>query len=204
MVSAEAYYRAMYRGSVDSWNVRDDHMFHTLTRLLNARGPGAKAIVWAHNSHLGDASATAMGAAGEHNIGQLCRRAFGPDCASIGFFTDRGRVAAADNWGAPVRIKEVLPARGDSWERLFLEAGHPRSLTDWRSDPALAEALAVGRRERAIGVIYRPDTELVSHYFEARLSRQFDAAVWFEQTTPVTALAGEPPEGAPDVYPFGL
>ena len=204
VVSAEAYYRAMYRGSVESWNLRDDHMFRTLMRLLSARGPEAKAVVWAHNSHVGDASATAMGSAGEHNIGQLCRQAFGRDCVSIGFFTDRGRVAAADDWGSPARIKEVLPSRADSWERLFLEAGHPRSLTDWRGDPVLAQVLAGARRERAIGVIYRPDSELASHYFEARLSRQFDAAVWFEKTTPVTALSGAPAEGAPDIYPFGL
>lgn len=202
--SAEAYYRAMYSSSVESWNLRDSHMFHTLGRLLQARGDDARAVVWAHNSHIGDASATAMGARGEYNIGQLCRGAFGRDCVSIGFGTDRGRVAAADDWGGEVRIKDVTPSRRDSWEHLFLRAGRAQSLTDWRSDEGLAAALDRRRLERAIGVIYRPETELQSHYFDARFSRQFDAFVWFEETGPVAPLAGDPPEGAPDIYPFGL
>lgn len=202
--SAEAYYRAMYRGSVESWNLRDSHMFETLGHVLHARGPGAKAIVWAHNSHLGDASATAMGAAGEYNLGQLCRETFDRDCVSIGFGTDRGRVAAADDWGGPLRFKQVLPARRDSWEHVFQQAGLGRSLTDWRTDPDLAEPLNEVRLERAIGVIYRPETERSSHYFDARLSPQFDAYVWFEETEAVTPLAGAPPEGEPDIYPFGV
>ncbi|MGO4409853.1 MULTISPECIES: erythromycin esterase family protein [unclassified Brevundimonas] len=202
--AAEAYYRAMYRGSVESWNLRDSHMFETLGHLLQARGPGAKIIVWAHNSHLGDASATAMGEAGEYNLGQLCREAFDRDCVSIGFGTDRGQVAAADDWGGPQEFKQIIPARRDSWEHVFQQAGMGRSLTDWRADPGLAEALGGTRLERAIGVIYRPDTERSSHYFDARLSAQFDAYVWFEETEAVTPLAGAPPEGAPDIYPFGL
>lgn len=202
--AAEAYYRAMYRGSVESWNLRDSHMFDTLSRLLQARGSNARAIVWAHNSHIGNASATAMGAGGEYNIGQLCREVFGAGCVSIGFGTDRGRVVAADDWGGAPRVKEVLPSRRDSWEQLFLRAGLRRSLTDWRSDPELAAALSLTRLERAIGVIYRPETERRSHYFEAQLSRQFDAFVWFEETGAVTPLPGAPPEGAPDIYPFGL
>ncbi|MGH7026681.1 erythromycin esterase family protein [Brevundimonas sp.] len=202
--AAEGYYRAMYRGSVESWNLRDSHMFETLAYLLQARGQGAKAVVWAHNSHLGDASATAMGAAGEYNLGQLCREAFDRDCVAIGFGTDRGRVAAADDWGGAVRFKQVLPSRRDSWEHIFQQAGLGRSLTDWSADPGLAEALAEVRLERAIGVIYRPETERSSHYFDARLSAQFDAFVWFEETGAVTPVAGEPPEGAPDIYPFGL
>lgn len=202
VAAAEAYYRAMYRGSTESWNLRDSHMFGTLQRLLQARGPGARAIVWAHNSHLGDASATAMGTAGEYNLGQLCRGAFGRDCVSIGFGTDRGRVAAADDWGGEGGFKTVRPP--DSWEQVFLQAGRARSLTRWRDDPDLAAALDRPRLERAIGVIYRPDTELRSHYFEARLGAQFDAWVWFEQTGPVTPLPGAPAEGAPDTYPFGL
>jgi erythromycin esterase-like protein len=204
VTAAETYYRAMYRSSVESWNRRDGHMFATLLRLLEARGPNSKAIVWAHNSHIGDASATAMGASGEFNIGQLCREAFGPGCVSIGFGTDRGTVMAADDWGSEPRVKAVLPSRPDSWEHLFQAAGPPRSLTSWRADPDLAQALSRTRLERAIGVIYRPDTELQSHYFQARLSRQFDAFVWFDQTKAVSPLAGVPAEGAPDVYPFGL
>lgn len=204
VAAAEGYYRAMYRGSVESWNLRDGHMFDTLERLLRADGGGGKAIVWAHNSHIGDASATAMGASGESNIGQLCRERFGRDCVAIGFGTDRGRVAAADDWGGAMHVKTVLPSRGDSWERLFHEAGVDRSLTDWRSDSGLARVLDRTRLERAIGVIYRPETERRSHYFEARLSRQFDAFVWFDETRAVRALPGQPPEGAPDTYPFGL
>ena len=204
VTAAETYYRAMYRSSVESWNRRDGHMFATLLRLLEARGPDSKAVVWAHNSHIGDASATAMGAAGEFNIGQLCREAFGPRCISIGFGTDRGTVMAADDWGSEPRVKTVLPSRPDSWEHLFQAAGRPRSLTTWRGDPPLAEALSRTRLERAIGVIYRPETEFQSHYFQARLSRQFDALVWFDETTAVSPLSGIAPEGAPDVYPFGV
>ncbi|MEO8113991.1 MAG: erythromycin esterase family protein [Phenylobacterium sp.] len=204
VAAAETYYRAMYRSSVESWNRRDGHMFATLMRLLDARGFGAKAVVWAHNSHIGDASATAMGDSGEFNIGQLCREAFGAGCVSIGFGTDRGQVMAADDWGGEPRVKDVLPCRPDSWEWVFLDAGRPRALTSWRSDPELARALSRSKLERAIGVIYRPQSERQSHYFDARLSRQFDAFVWFEKTTAVTPLAGAAPEGAPDIYPFGV
>lgn len=204
VAAAETYYRAMYRSSVESWNRRDGHMFATLMRLLDARGSGAKAVVWAHNSHIGDASATAMGDAGEFNIGQLCREAFGARCVAIGFGTDRGKVVAADDWGDEPRSKTVQPCRPDSWERAFLDAGLPRALTSWRADPELAAMLSRPKLERAIGVIYRPQTELQSHYFEARLARQFDAFVWFAETTGVTPLAGAPSEGAPDIYPFGL
>lgn len=202
--AAETYYRAMYRGSVESWNLRDSHMFDTLARLLRARGRDAKAIVWAHNSHIGNAAATAMGQAGEYNIGQLCRETFGETCVSIGFGTDQGEVFAADDWGGEARVKQVLPSRPDSWERLFRRTGLARSLTDWRSDPEMAQVLNRVRLERAIGVIYRPETERQSHYFDARLARQFDAFVWFRDTAAVTPLAGAAPEGAPDTYPFGL
>lgn len=202
--SAESYYRAMYQGSVESWNQRDGHMFDTLERLLALRGDDAKAIVWAHNSHIGNATATAMGESGEFNIGQLAREKFGDRLVSIGFSTDHGQVLAADSWGDPPRVKNVIPSRSDSWERIVLDAGRSRSLIDWRGDRDLAAALATRRLERAIGVIYRPDTERVSHYFDAHLSRQFDALVWFEETSPVTPLTGAPPEGAPDLYPFGL
>lgn len=204
VTAAETYYRAMYRSSVESWNWRDGHMFATLLRLLESRGPGSKAVVWAHNSHTGDAAATAMGQAGEFNIGQLCREAFGRRCVSIGFGTNRGTVMAADDWGSEPSVKTVLPSRPDSWEHVFLKAARPRSLTSWRADPDLAEALSHPRLERAIGVIYRPETELQSHYFHARLSRQFDAFAWFEETSAVSPLTGVSPEGAPDTYPFGV
>ncbi len=202
--AAENYYRAMYRGSVESWNLRDGHMFNTLERLLQLKGPAAKAIVWAHNSHIGNAAATAMGESGEFNIGQLARAKFRDKAVSIGFLTDRGRVMAADDWGAPPQIKSVIPSRADSWERILLDAGRPRSLISWRGDARLSDALSVRRLERAIGVIYQPETERWSHYFDAHLSRQFDATVWFEETSPVTPLPGAAAEGAPDIYPFGV
>jgi erythromycin esterase-like protein len=202
--AAEGYYRAMYQGAAESWNLRDGHMFDTLTRLLERGGPNCKAIVWAHNSHIGNAGATAMGESGEFNIGQLCRAKFGRDAALIGFSTDRGKVVAADDWGGPAKVKSVIPSRADSWERVFLNADAPRALTVWRDDPQLAKALSARRLERAIGVIYRPDTERWSHYFDAHLSQQFDALVWLEETSAVTPLPGRPPEGAPDIYPFGV
>jgi erythromycin esterase-like protein len=206
--AAEHYYRIMYEGSTESWNLRDRHMFDTLQAVLARRGDGAKAVVWAHNSHIGNAAATAMGWQGEFNIGELCRTAYRDQAVLIGFGTDRGTVAAASDWDAPMEIKTVRPARSDSHERVFRDTGITRSLTDWRpcDRRALREVLAHPRLERAIGVVYRPETELYSHYFEAVLSEQFDAFVWFEETEAVTPLeAGRHrPEDAPETYPFGL
>jgi erythromycin esterase-like protein len=199
--AAEHYYRIMYQGSVESWNLRDRHMFDTLQRLLEAGGPDAKAVVWAHNSHIGNAAATAMGWQGEFNIGELCRTAYRDGAALIGFGTDRGTVAAADDWDEPMRIKNVLPARPDSYERVFRDAGFPASLTDWRGNRDLRDRLSEPRLERAIGVVYRPETELASHYFEAVLPEQFDAMVWFEETKAVTPLAARPSAGEADLYP---
>lgn len=202
--AAEEYYRVMYLGAAESWNLRDRHMFDTLEALMRRRRD-AKAIVWAHNSHIGNAAATAMGWQGEFNIGELCRTAYGEDCVAIGFGTDRGKVAAAPDWDEPMRIKTVLPARADSYEAAFRDAGLPRSLTDWRSAHAgLRAALAEPRLERAIGVVYRPESEFLSHYFRAVLSEQFDAYVWFEETTAITPLMGAVPTGAVETYPFGL
>jgi erythromycin esterase-like protein len=204
--AAEYYYRLMYRSSTESWNLRDRHMFDTLVRLLGARGENAKAAVWAHNSHIGNAAATAMGWQGEFNIGESCRAAFGDSAVLIGFGTDRGTVAAASDWGEPMKVMTVTPARLDSYERVFRLAFVERALTDWRSGAKsqLRDALSKPRLERAIGVVYRPETELLSHYFEAILSDQFDAYVWFTETSAVTPLTGGRPEGAPDTYPFGL
>lgn len=206
VIAAERYYRAMYRGGAESWNLRDRHMFGTLQALLAHRGDTAKAVVWAHNSHIGNAAATAMGWRGEFNIGELCRMAHGDEAVAIGFGTDRGKVAAASDWGGDMEIKSIRPARSDSWEHGFRHAGFARSLTDWRGPKkrALAEDLRRPRLQRAIGVVYRPETELLSHYFEAVLSEQFDAWVWFEETSPVTPLGIEHPHGAPETYPFGL
>ncbi len=204
--AAEHYYRIMYEGSTESWNVRDRHMFETLQRCLRHRGEGAKAIVWAHNSHIGNASATAMGWQGEFNIGELCRTAYGNDAVLIGFGTDRGTVAAADDWDEPMRIKKVRPAMAESHERVFRDAGIPRSLTDWRRPDRgdLRAALSHPRLERAIGVVYRPETERYSHYFEAVMADQFDAFVWFEETQAVTPLKAGHGKGMPETYPFGV
>jgi erythromycin esterase-like protein len=211
--SAEQYYRAMYRGSAESWNLRDRHMFDTLQALRKEdrrRGGSARAenppkvVVWAHNSHIGNAAATSMGWQGEFNIGELCRKAYGNDAVLIGFGTDRGTVAAASDWDAEVEIKAVQPARSDSYEHAFREVGQPRTLTEWRSQPELADALSNSLLERAIGVIYRPETELQSHYFECVMSDQFDAWVWFEETKAVTPLAPGHAQGMSDTYPFGL
>jgi erythromycin esterase-like protein len=206
--AAEQYYRIMYRGSRESWNLRDRHMFDTLQRVLENRGPGAKAVVWAHNSHIGDASATSMGWQGEFNIGELCRSAFRDDAISIGFGTDRGTVLAAHEWDGHAEIMQVRPARADSYEHLFRKTGISRSLTDWRSSRQdrreLRDLLREPRLERAIGVIYRPDTELTSHYFRAVLAEQFDAFVWFEETGAVTPFGSAELEPSAETYPFGL
>lgn len=203
--AAEQYYRAMYRSSAESWNLRDRHMFSTLQDLVAHRG-NAKAVVWAHNSHIGNAAATSMGWQGEFNIGELCRTAYGNDAVLIGFGTDTGTVAAADDWGSPMRIKTVRAARADSYEHAFRMTGLSRTLTDWRNPDryALANLLRTPLLERAIGVVYRPETEFLSHYFQAVLAEQFDAWVWFEQTSAVTPLGGERPHGAPETWPFGL
>jgi erythromycin esterase-like protein len=205
--AAEQYYRVMYRGATESWNLRDRHMFDTLKRLLSHRGGDARAVVWAHNSHIGNAAATAMGWGGEFNIGELCRTAYGDDAVLIGFSTDRGTVLAADDWGEPGMVKRVRPVRDDSYEALFRRTGHARSLTDWRPPERrdLRDALSTPRLERAIGVVYRPQSEMTSHYFRAVLPEQFDAFVWFEETRAVTPLPAEgAKEGLPETYPFGV
>jgi erythromycin esterase-like protein len=196
----------MYQGSTESWNLRDRHMFDTLQAVLDRRGAEAKAVVWAHNSHIGNAAATAMGWQGEFNIGELCRTAFRDRAVLIGFGTDRGTVAAASDWDRPMEIKTVVPSRPDSHERVFREIGIASSLTDWRPDGRreLRDLLSEPRLERAIGVVYRPETERTSHYFEAVLSDQFDAYVWFEETKAVTPLAKGRTHGEPETYPFGL
>ncbi len=207
--AAEQYYRAIYRGTSASWNLRDRHMFDTLRALLKHRGPEAKAVVWAHNSHIGNAAATEMGWEGQFNIGQLCRTAYGRDVVLIGMSTDRGQVAAADDWDGDMHIKDVRPSRADSWEHQFLEAGVAASLTDWR-DPLredLRQALSTPLLERAIGVIYRPESERSSHYFKAVLAEQFDAMVWIEQTQAVTAIplpSSQSVEPEDDMFPFGV
>jgi protein-L-isoaspartate(D-aspartate) O-methyltransferase len=205
VAQAESYYRVMYYGARASWNLRDSHMFDTLERLLAHHGEGARAVVWAHNSHIGDARATEMSARGEHNIGQLCVQAFGDDAYRIGFGTDRGTVAAASRWDGPMEVKRVVPSHRQSYERQFHLTNAPGLLLPLRHAGAAVTAdLAQPRLERAIGVIYRPETELASHYFEAVLPRQFDEYVWIDETTAVTPIATEQLIGVPDTYPFGV
>ncbi|TIX50722.1 erythromycin esterase family protein [Alteraurantiacibacter aquimixticola] len=203
--AAERYYRSMYRGATESWNLRDRHMFDTLQQLM-AHHKEARAVVWAHNSHIGNASATAMGWQGEFNIGELVRKSYGDQAVLIGFGTDRGTVAAASDWGEHMQVMKVRPARDDSWEKAFRLTGLARSLTDWRTrkDAELVSALSEVLLERAIGVVYRPHSELTNHYFEAVMADQFDAFVWFEESRAVTPLGPEKPSGAADTWPFGL
>ena len=206
VTDAERYYRIMYYGSRASWNLRDNHMFETLKTLLNFHGTAAKAIVWAHNSHVGDAAATEMSVRGEYNIGHLCREEFGHAAYSIGFGTHAGTVAAASEWDGPMEVKAVLPSRKQSYERLCHDTGRPQFMLPLRGRSAgeVRNRLAEPRLERAIGVIYRPETELASHYFQAVLPVQFDEYIWFNQTRAVTPLATRELEGLPDTYPFGL
>ena len=205
VANAERYYRAMYHGSVVSWNLRDQHMFDTLSMLLQVR-PGAKAVVWEHNSHIGDAAATEMGARGEHNVGRLSRQAYGDMAYLVGFGTDHGTVAAASNWDEPMRIMEVRPAHPDSYERICHDTEVPAFLLGLREPGRVEvrEELAPPRLERAIGVIYRPHTELQSHYFQASLPYQFDEYVWLDRTHAVTPLPARQGGGVPDTYPFGV
>lgn len=207
VADAECYYRVMYLGSHESWNLRDRHMFDTLRRALDRSGPDARAVVWAHNSHIGDARFTEMGRArGELNIGQLCRETYGADAMLIGFGTNSGTVAAASDWDLPMEIKRVLPGRPDSYEALCHDIGQDRFLWDLRRGrrDALRRALAAPRLERYIGVIYRPETERWSHYSMATLADQYDGFVWFDETAAITALPTRVTAGEDETYPFGL
>jgi erythromycin esterase-like protein/predicted phosphoribosyltransferase len=203
VANAEAYYRAVFRGGVESWNLRDRHMAETLDALVGhlerTRGP-AKAIVWAHNSHLGDARATELGQAGELNVGQILRERYGNQVLLVGFSTHTGTVTAASDWGGPAERKRVRPALAGSWEELFHNLQAP--------DLLLGTGDLEGRRlERAIGVVYSPETERISHYFHARLAGQFDLVLHIDATNAVEPLeptrdweAGELPE----TYPWGV
>ena len=189
--NAEAYYRAMFHGRISSWNLRDRHMAETLDALMahletQARRP--KVIVWAHNSHLGDARATQMGEAGELNLGQLVRQRYGREAVLIGFTTFEGRVTAASRWGGPAEHKRVRPALPDSYEALLHDFGLPRFLLVLGDESEALRALRQPRLERAIGVIYLPETERISHYFSARLADQFDAVLHVDVTRAVEPL----------------
>ena len=206
VVNAEKYYRTMYYGSRASWNLRDSHMFETLKNILEFHGPKSKAVIWAHNSHIGDARATEMSRRGEHNIGQLSREHFGAAAYHIGFGTNDGTVAAASNWDGPMQIMNVRPAHPQSYERLFHMTNSPGLLLPMAKQPAqeISDKLASPRLERAIGVIYRPESELASHYFEAVLPRQFDEYVWIDRTSAIQPFDVGELQGMPDTYPFGV
>lgn len=206
VASAERYYRLMYYGSRASWNMRDTHMFETLTHALEHHGSASKVVVWAHNSHVGDASATELGRRGEHNIGQLCRAHFGTACYSIGFGTNDGTVAAARDWDGPMQVMRVTPAHAQSYERLFHLTEVPGIILPLgrATAPDLRDRFASPRLQRAIGVVYRPDTELASHYFETHLPAQFHEYIWIDRTSAVKPFDVAELHGLPDTYPFGL
>ena len=203
--NAEAYYRTMFRGRVDSWNLRDRHMAETLDALVNhlsAEGQTAKVAVWEHNSHLGDARATYMAAQGELKVGRLVRQKYGREAVVVGLTTYTGTVTAASDWDGPAERKRVRPALAESYEHLFHKVGLENFLLTMREQTSTV--LRRPRLERAIGVIYLPQTERQSHYFDASLSEQFDAVIHFDETSALEPLeryalweTGEPPETFP-------
>lgn len=205
--NAEQYYRAMFGGRAESWNLRDTHMMETLEALLahvRQMAGHARAVVWAHNSHLGDARATEMGDGGELNLGQLVRQKHGRDARLIGFSTHTGTVTAAHNWDDPAQRKRVRPSLAGSYERLFHDAGVKQFLLllgEHAGGP-----LASPRLQRAIGVIYRPDTERLSHYFRACLPQQFDAILHIDETQALEPLEiwAHDETDLPETYPSAL
>ncbi|MEV7968907.1 erythromycin esterase family protein [Sphaerisporangium sp. NPDC088356] len=209
--AAEEYYRTMFGGRVSSWNLRDGHMAQTLEALADhlgrRQGRPAKIVVWAHNSHVGDARATEASSRGEVTIGQLVRERYPRECRLIGFTTYTGTVTAADDWGGPAERKRVRPALSESIEELHHEAGRKEFMISFGVAPRAAEALRRARLERAIGVIYRPRTERQSHYFHARVSEQFDAVIHIDEThavEPLERTAGWEAGEAPETYPFAV
>jgi erythromycin esterase-like protein len=208
--NAEEYYRAMFRGRDESWTLRDRHMVETLEELrkfLTRTGSEPRIVVWAHNSHLGDARATEMSQRGELNVGQLVRERYGSSAVLVGFTTYTGTVTAASEWDGPAHRKHVRPALAGSYERLFHEVQIPRFLIPLSSDLELSSAVSVPRLERAIGVLYLPETERASHYFRARLSDQFDFVLHFDETRAVEPLERNALWEAGEVagtYPSGL
>ena len=208
--NAERYYRTMFHGRVQSWNLRDQHMAETLEELrmhLQQQGRRPKIVVWAHNSHIGDARATEMGDHGELNLGQLAREQHGGDARLIGFTTHSGTVIAATDWGGTAEVKDVRPALADSVEDLFHRTGVSRFFLPLTIDGPARQALAERRLERAIGVIYRPETERQSHYFKANVAEQFDAVIHFDHTQAVEPLETESQwdeSEAPETFPSGI
>lgn len=211
VVSAEEYYRSMLNSEISSWNLRDRFMFQTLERLVahleRERGTPAKIVVWAHNSHVGDARATSMGAGRELNIGQLVRQAYPSACFLLGFTTATGTVTAASNWHGEAERKTVRPPLPGSCEALFQAVGIPNFYLDLQSAARAYPALGGRMLERAIGVIYQPSTEFYSHYLEVRLADQFDAIIHYNHTRAVEPLERTPRWEAgevPETYPSGV
>jgi erythromycin esterase-like protein len=208
--NAEAYYRSMFLEEVSSWNLRDRHMAETLDALvahLERQGGRAKIVVWAHNSHIGDARATQMGQRGELNIGQLVRERYAHDAVLVGFTTHHGTVTAASDWGGSAERKRVRPGLSGSYETMFHDTQLARFLLTLGEDDRVTEALGAPRLERAIGVIYLPETERMSHYFHAWLSDQFDAVLHFDETRAVEPLertAEWEADEVPETFPFGV
>jgi len=209
IANAERYYRSMFEGSVESWNVRDRHMVETLEALvdyLDGQAGPTKAVVWAHNSHLGDAWATEMGERGEVNVGQLVRERWGMEQTRlVGFSTHTGTVTAATNWDEPAQTKRVRPSLEGSWERVFHDvSGNFLLMLRGMSD---GELMREERLERAIGVIYRPQTERISHYFGARIGEQFDAVIHIDQTSavrPLEVMGQVAPVEEEETFPTGI
>jgi len=209
--NAEEYYRTMFRGRVSSWNLRDSHMVETLQALdrhLATVSAPPRIAVWAHNSHLGDAAATEMGEIGEWNVGQLVRDRYASGAVLVGFSTWRGTVTAASEWDDPPHRKRVREGLPGSWEDIFHKVGVPRFLLPLRGNEVLKSLIAAPRRlQRAIGVIYRPETERESHYFFTRLAEQFDAVIHIDQTHALEPLDKGPvwhTGEAPETYPSAL
>ncbi|WP_040546737.1 erythromycin esterase family protein [Pedosphaera parvula] len=208
--NAEEYYRVMFQGHIESWNLRDRHMAETLEALslhLERQVHSPKIVVWAHNSHLGDARATQMGDRGEWNVGQLVRERHGSQAVLVGFTTYHGTVTAASEWDEPAQLKRVRSALRGSYETLFHETGVSNFLLPLQEERELKESLQEARLERAIGVIYRPETERMSHYFHARLSEQFDFIIHFDKTRAVEPLERTmhwEPHDPDETYPFGV
>ncbi|MBI3050418.1 MAG: erythromycin esterase family protein [Acidobacteria bacterium] len=220
--NAEQYYRAMFGGRAESWNLRDTHMMEALEALVEwtrRRGGAGKAVVWAHNSHLGDACAMQMAEWGELNLGQLVRQRYGRGACLVGFTTHAGTVTAARDWDAPAERRQVRPSLAGSYDRLFHQVNLPQFLLLLDREPARAPLLPP-RLERAIGVVYRPETERASHYVRASLPALFDAIVHVDVTTALTPLAPQRAKTArwgprverwsyeeadlPETYPIGV
>jgi len=208
--NAEEYYRSMFGGRVSSWNLRDTHMAETLDALvahLQRQGRRSKVVLWEHNSHLGDARFTEMGQQGELNVGQLVRERYGEKAFLIGFSTYMGTVTAADDWDSPALRKRVQPGLRGSYEEALHQVSTAPYYLILRDDGAAAKELGGPRLQRAIGVIYRPDTERQSHYFHAWLPKQFDAMIHIDETRAVEPLEREPSwhdREPPETYPSGV